>query len=107
MRSSPPIVPGSDQDVYLVVDDFGSFGRTWRESNVGDTDLDTVISDLLEGQFYNPVSVVSFNTAEGWSRDVSEEVAHGLRKRCADEMRELPPFLEEFVDRHAGKARAG
>jgi hypothetical protein len=65
--------------------------------------LDTVISDLLEGQFYNPVSVVSFNTAEGWSRDVSEEVAHGLRNRCADEMRELPPFLEEFVDRHAGK----
>ena len=49
MRSrSPSIVPGTDQDVYLVVDDFGSLGQAWRETNVGDTDLEMVICDLLE-----------------------------------------------------------
>lgn len=101
--SSPSIVPGIDQDVFLVVDDFGSFGRTWRESNFGDTGLDTVASDLLEGQFYNPVLVVGFNIAEGWCRDFSEAVAQELQKRCADHDRELPPFLEEFMSRH-GKA---
>jgi hypothetical protein len=106
MRSSPPIVPGSDQDVYLVVDDFGHLGQSWRESNVGDTDLDIVITDLLEGQYNNPVLVVGFNVAEGWCRDVSEDVAHELRKRCEDEMRELPPSLVEFVDLHVGKATA-
>ena len=37
--------------------------------------LETVINDLLGGQYYNPVRVVGFNTAEGWSRDVSEDVA--------------------------------
>ena len=72
-RSSPSIVPGTDQDVYLVVDDFGSLGRAWRESNLGDTDLETVIDDLLEGQYNNPVLVVGFNVADGWvSRRLKE-----------------------------------
>src|SRR5690242_18575677 len=104
MHASPSIVPGGDQDVYLVVDDFGSHGQSWRESNVGDTDLETVINDLLEGQFYNAVGVVGFNVAEGWCRDVSAIVADELRRRCADQHRELPTFLQDFVARHGGKA---
>jgi hypothetical protein len=45
MRRSPSIVPpGGDQDVYLVLDDFGSgLGRAWRETDVEHTDLETVI----------------------------------------------------------------
>jgi hypothetical protein len=43
--------------------------------------------------------VIGFNTAEGWSRDVSENVARELRQRCADHDRELPDFLRGFVDR--------
>jgi len=31
------------------------------------TDLDTVVADLLDGQYKNPFRVVVFNTAEGWS----------------------------------------
>jgi hypothetical protein len=100
MRRSPSIIPGIDQDVFLVVDDFGSLGQAWRETNVGDTDLEMVICDLLEGQYHNPVMVVGFNVAEGWCRDVSVDVARELSRRCAE--RELPAFLEEFVSRHAG-----
>jgi hypothetical protein len=62
-----------------------------------------VVDDLLEGQYNNPVLVVGFNVAEGWSRDVSETVAKMLRSRCADQMRELPPYLEDFVFRHIEK----
>jgi hypothetical protein len=103
MRQSPSIIPGSvDHDVYLVEDDFGRKGRCWRETDVEDTDLDTVIADMLEGQFKNPVRVVGFNTAEGWSRDVSEDVAQELRQRCADQGRLLPESLEHFVHRNAG-----
>jgi hypothetical protein len=105
MRASPSIVPGSDQDVYLVVDDFGSHGRAWRETDVEDTDLETVISDLLEGQYVNPVKVVGFNTAEGWARDVSEDIANELRHRCDLQMTEVPPFLQEFVYRHGKRQR--
>jgi hypothetical protein len=101
MRNSPSIVPGDDQEVYLVLDDFGRIGCAWRETNVEDTDLESVINDLLEGQYCNPVRVVGFNTAKGWSRDVSAEVARDLRQRCADQNRELPDFLQEFVEQYA------
>ena len=104
MRQSPSIIPGSvDHDIYLVEDDFGRKGRCWPETDVEDTDLDTVIADMLDGQFKNPVRVIGFNTAEGWSRDVSEDVAHELRQRCADQGRLLPESLEQFVDRYAGQ----
>jgi len=85
MRRSPSIVPpGGDQDVCLVLDDFGSgLGRAWREADVEHTDLETVVTDLLDGQYSNPVRIIAFNTAEGWWRDVSEDVAHD----CADAVR--------------------
>ena len=75
MRPSPSIVPGIDRDVCLVLDDFGPIGRAWSEINVEDTDFETVITNLLDGRFSNPIRVVAFNTAEGWSRDISEVVA--------------------------------
>ena len=30
---SPPLVPGFDTDVYLVLDDFGQLGRAYRETD--------------------------------------------------------------------------
>jgi hypothetical protein len=80
---TPSIVPGGDdQDVCLVVDDFGRRGRAYCETDVEATDLETVIQDLLDGQYSHPVRVVSFNTGEGSSRDISADVAEELRRRC-------------------------
>jgi hypothetical protein len=42
-------VPGIDRDVYLVLDDFGRLRQAWRETNLEDTDLESVLNDLLEG----------------------------------------------------------
>ena len=92
---TPSIVPnGDDHNVYLVVDDFGRNGRAWREADVEATDLETVILDMLEGQYRNPVRVVGFNTAEGWSQDVSADVAQELRRRCDLQMRDVPSFFK-------------
>jgi len=77
-RQTPPAVRKRKPDIYLVLDDFG-LGCAWRETNVEDTDLEAVISDLLEGQYSNPV-VIGFNLSEGWVRDVSEEIARKLRR---------------------------
>jgi hypothetical protein len=64
---TPSIVPrGDDQDVYLVVDDLGRLGRVWRESDFEETDLKTVVTDLLEGQYKGPLGIFAFNTAHGW-----------------------------------------
>jgi hypothetical protein len=79
MRGSPSIIPDDEQNTYLVLDDYGRIGRAWRETDVEATDL-AVKSDLLSGQCKNPVRVVGFNTAEGWSQDVSTDVARELRR---------------------------
>jgi hypothetical protein len=103
-RWTPSIVPkGDDQNVYLVVDDFGGNGRAYREADVEETDLETVIADLLSGQYKNPVRVIAFNTAEKWSQDVSEDVAHELRHRCGKQVRDIPIGLREFVDQYDGR----
>ncbi len=102
---TPSIVPTDDQSVYLVLDDFGRHGRAWRETDEADTDLETVIKDLLAGQYSNPVRVIGFNTAEGWSRDVSEDVATELRHRCDAQGIDVPASLAGFMDRHENRDR--
>jgi hypothetical protein len=103
MRRSPPISPAQpdDVDVYLVLDDFGGrLGRAWRETDEQSIDRQTVIKDLVDGQYSNPARVVAINTAEGWSRDVSEEMADEIAGRCSMDGFDVPPRLEDFVDRH-------
>jgi hypothetical protein len=101
----PSIAPASpdDLDIYLVLDDFGErLGRSWREVDEERTDREAVIQDLLDGQYSGPVRIVAFNTAERWSRDVSEEIADELSRRCAIEGRETTAALEGFLDRNGG-----
>src|SRR6516162_1855073 len=71
MSFSPSIVPwGPSQDVFLVLDQFGErLGRAWRETDENDTDYETLIRYLLEGQCNNPVRVVAFNTAAATTRN--------------------------------------
>jgi hypothetical protein len=109
MRKSswtPSIVRnGNDRTVYLVADDFGTSGRAWVEADYDATDLESVVQDLLTGQYKHPIRVVAFNTAERWSQDVSEDVAHELRRRCDLQMRDIPFFLQDFTDRYEGRYR--
>jgi hypothetical protein len=106
MRKSnwtPSIVPrGDGQNVYRVADALGQTGRIWPEADIEATDLDTVIVDLLGGQYKGPIRVVAFNTAEGWSQVVSADVAHELRQRCD---LQNPFFLQDFADRYEGRYR--
>jgi hypothetical protein len=105
MRHSPSIAPTSpdDQDTYIVLNDFGDrLGRAWPEVDEDRANRESVIRELLEGQFSNPVRVVAFNTGEGWSRDASDEIANELIRRMDIEGDETPVFLEDFLDRHSG-----
>ena len=101
---TPSIVPNSgDYNVYLVLDDLGRRGRIWSEADAETIDLETVISDLLAGQYKDPVRIIGFNTAEGWSQDVSADVALELRHRCDLQQRDIPFFLQDFVNRNEGR----
>lgn len=103
---TPSIVPNDfDQNVYLVVDDFGRQGLSFHEIGLDRTDLDSVIVDLMAGQYINPVRVVAFNTAERWANDVSEDIAREIRRRADIAFEDVSSTIEDFVTRHAGRER--
>jgi hypothetical protein len=98
VRTSPSIAPQApEQDIYLVLDDFGRLGRAWRETDEAGTSRATLIRNLLDGLYENPVRVVVFNTAEGWCRDVTVDIADELRRRYV-EYDEVPEGVLNFLE---------
>ena len=99
----PSIVPnGHDQNFYLVINNYGNLGRAFAETDVSEADLETIVGDLMSGQYSDPVRVVAFNTAEHWSEDASEDVAREIMRRLDLAGQELPPSIQAFVDGHLG-----
>jgi hypothetical protein len=100
-----PLSPSRDGTVYLVLDDFGQLGRAYRETDPAEADLTTVVADLLSCQYRHPLRVVAFNTAEGWARDVTAEVAREVLARAAELDHDLLDHdlaaVREFVERAA------
>ena len=81
-----------------MLDEYGKAGRVYRETDEQGASLETVVDDLITGQFNNPVRVVAFNTSEGWSRDVSEDVAREVVRRVARRARPLAASSRQFVE---------
>jgi len=71
--------------VYLVLNDFGPLGRSYVETDEAKANERDVISDISSGQHSKPIRVVAFNISEGWSRDVTEDIAEALLERDASE----------------------
>jgi hypothetical protein len=108
MRRSwtPSIVPnGDNQTIYLVLNDFGQLGRAYCEASEDRCDLETTISDLMSGQYDNPVRIVAFNAAERWSEDVSRDIAREIMRRVGLAGDEMPSSLHDFVEGHLGPDR--
>jgi len=103
---SPSVVPSGVHDtVYLVVDCHGPGGCAWREADAGSTDLETVIGDLMRGEFSDPLCVVAFNTSENWSRDVTGDIAREIERRYDLAYEDVPSWLEDFVHAHVARER--
>jgi hypothetical protein len=73
---------------------FRSF-RAWRET--GSQSGDAWSRNLLDWQYESPVRIVAFNTAEGWSRDVTVDIADELRRRYV-EHDEVPESVLAFME---------
>jgi len=98
---TPSLAPDQqphDVTVYIVVSDFGQLGRAYVETDEAAADEQTVINNISSGEYSNPVRVVAFNTAEGWSRDVTEDIARALLDREAREA-DLSESAKTFVQR--------
>jgi hypothetical protein len=103
---TPSIVPhGEEHDVHVVEHEPGPSARVWAEVDSEGAGFEPVVMDLLTGRYTKPVRVIVFNVAGGWCRDASVEIAHELRRRCDLQLRDIPLFLQDFVDRYEGRYR--
>ena len=80
----------------------GKSGTAFAETDVAEADLETTITDLMSGQYSDPVRVVAFNIAEHWSEDASKDVAREILRRLDLASDALPSSIAAFVDRHLG-----
>jgi len=97
MPRSSSIVPHVAHGTYLVLNDFGTFGRAWCETDDEGADRASLLRRLLEDQYSHPVRIVVFNTAEGWSRDVTVDIADELRRPFAASD-DVPSSVREFLE---------
>ena len=73
-----------EKTIYLVLQDFGALGRAYRETDPDCADMNSVIDNLIRGEFDQPLQVVAFNVSEGWAKDVSASIAAQVRTRLID-----------------------
>src|SRR5262245_55422916 len=103
---TPPLAPGKltdDVTVHIVLNDFGKLGRAYVETDEAAADEWTVVSKISKGEYSNPVRVVAFNVAEGWSRDVTEDIARTVIELARREKLLTSP-AREFVERTLGES---
>jgi hypothetical protein len=89
-----------------------TWSSTTSESSAKPTSRQTrrsgqaIIRNFISGQYGNALRVVAFNTAEGWPRDVSEDIANEVLERAFDADDNLSEDTKRFIDRQP-RARNG
>ena len=96
------LVPNNDV-THVVLGDFGKLGRAWIEIAEDSADEDSIIEGILCGEFAHPLRVVAFNTAGGWSRDVSEDIAMKLVAVARGGRSRTECGRADFVERATGR----
>jgi hypothetical protein len=98
MRNQTPLAPHEpfDVTVHIVLNDFGPLGRAYVETDEAEADGATIIESILGGEYSHPVRVIAFNTAEGWARDVTEDITRAVLSKAQSEHRPISIVVQEF-----------
>jgi hypothetical protein len=89
--------------VHVVLDDLGRSGRVWREIPEERADERDIVQAIVDGQFVRPVRIVAFDTTEGCSQDVTEDIARAVVELARKNGDALSRVATEFVERATGK----
>jgi hypothetical protein len=102
MHDAVPLAPEQPlpKVVYLVLCDFGKLGRAYVETDPNYCDETDVIRFMIDGEFVCPLQVVAFNLAEGWSRDVSFDIAAAVMEQAR---KPLAVAVHAFIERQLGR----
>ena len=100
---APTLVPGTGTTTHLVLNDFGALGCAYLETDEAKADEWTIVRNIANGRYSNPVRVVAFNVSEGWSRDVTRQIAEAVFELGRRENYFSQP-ARDFVERILGIA---
>jgi hypothetical protein len=95
----PVSEPSDDVTIFLVLNDFKT-GLAYVETAPAEADRETIVQNFLSGQYGNALRVVAFHTAEGWSWDLSEDIALEILQRAVDADKSLSEATLHFISRH-------
>ena len=93
--NDPATITNLGDTVDLVPDGFGTFGQADRDTDPRHADRQTVAKPWSEQSEY-PLRILACNTAEGWARDVTAEIAQQILV-LADQ--DLSPVVRDVVER--------
>ena len=97
------IVRASENTTYLLLDEMtNQRASIWPEISADEANEATIVQWIIEGQFSRPVKIVAFNTEDGWSRDVTQEIATKLLDLNSNGVA-LSAAAREFVERLTGQ----
>ena len=103
--NTPSLAPSFryDTTVYIVLNGFGKVGSAYVETDEAYADESVIMTGIIEGEYSNPQRVVAFNTHEGWSRDVTDDIAHKILDLNQEGVALSAP-AREFVERVTGES---
>jgi hypothetical protein len=106
ITQTPPLAPKLTDNVtvHIVLNDFGELGRAFLETDELEADEWTTVSNIINGEYSDPVRLVAFNITEGWSRDVTEDIAGAVLERGESEGHLSEP-AKKFVECVLGLAQ--
>lgn len=94
----------ADRSFFCVLQDFGQFGL---EGIVNSDDRrETIIENIVTGQYDKIDHVVEYNPAEGWVRDVTDDLASEILDRFERAAEPLSDQLATFIEKHVSDTRA-
>jgi hypothetical protein len=102
MNFHAPLVPNTDTDLHFVLCDFGRLGLAYVETDPSEADQPTIVRGMIEGQYERPRQVIALNVAEGWCRDVSEDIAQLVLAEAEREHSTLSEGTRDFVEQQLG-----
>ena len=67
-----------------------------------EADRDTIIRNMMSGEYDHPLHVIAVNSAKGRARDVSEDIARALIETAVRGGQSLPAGTQGFLERQLG-----
>jgi hypothetical protein len=89
--------------VHLVLNDFGRLGIALVETDPMHADQETIVCQMIAGQYDNPIRVDAYNILAGRAWDASRDIARLIAKRCEPGC--MPPGVRAFCERNGALPR--